>query len=63
MRNIKKTIDFWQEKIGSKIKKTEDFLAGQRDCKEGEVHKIGMSEDYDRGYGAQYQHEQNMARL
>ena len=36
----------------------EDFLTGQRDCSVGVEHKPGMGEDYDRGYGAQYELEQ-----
>ena len=35
-----------------------DFLRGQRDCKEGKPHKPVQSEAYDRGYGAQYEKEQ-----
>lgn len=41
----------------------DDFLKGQKDCKEGIPHKAGKSEDYNRGYGAQYQHEQNVTHL
>ena len=36
----------------------DDFLRGQRDCKNGMPHKSGQSESYDRGYGAQYEAEQ-----
>jgi len=37
--------------------KINDFLQGQRDCKEGKPHVSG-SEDYDRGYRVQYELEQ-----
>ena len=40
-----------------------EFLRGQRDCMNGEPHKAGMSESYDRGYAAQYQHEQNLNNI
>ena len=36
----------------------DDFLLGQRDCLEGYPHRQGMSDDYDRGYSAQYEFEQ-----
>ena len=36
---------------------TDDFLRGQRDCMEGKPHKDG-SEDYNRGYAAQYSLDQ-----
>ncbi len=39
---------------------TSDFLQGQSDCDEGKPAKLNASDDYNRGYGAQYQHEQNM---
>jgi hypothetical protein len=35
-----------------------DFMAGQRHCRDGIAHKSGMSESYDRGYSAQYSWEQ-----
>ena len=41
----------------------EDFLRGQRDCRDGKPHKAGQSRDYDRGYSAQYAHEQNLTAL
>jgi hypothetical protein len=41
----------------------DDFLKGQRDCEKGAVHQSGKSESYDRGYAAQYQHEQNLSAL
>jgi len=39
---------------------TEEFLKGQKDCKEGNQPMDNPSEDYLRGYSAQYQQEQNM---
>lgn len=35
-----------------------DFIDGQRDCKEGVPHQAGKSEEYTRGYGVQYEFEQ-----
>jgi hypothetical protein len=35
-----------------------DFLRGQRDCKKGIPAPVNASEDYMRGYGAQYTAEQ-----
>ena len=32
-----------------------DFMRGQRDCQKGVEHKPGQSEDYDRGYRAEYE--------
>ena len=37
---------------------TDRFLQGQRDCKEGKPHEAGKPEDYNRGYGSQYEAEQ-----
>ena len=36
----------------------DDFLRGQKDCRNGVPHKPMQSEAYDRGYGAQYEKEQ-----
>ena len=41
----------------------DDFLQGQKDCQKGEPAKLDGSEAYQRGYGTQYQHEQNMSEL
>lgn len=41
----------------------DEFLRGQRDCQNGVKHLAGQSDSYDRGYAAQYQHEQNMSAL
>jgi hypothetical protein len=38
-------------------------LQGQKDCAEGKPHQMGMPDSYNRGYSAQYQHEQNMNHL
>ena len=35
-----------------------EFMAGQKDCQEGLIHKSGKSSAYDRGYSAQYELEQ-----
>jgi len=39
------------------MSKVLDFIRGQEDCKKGVEHKSG-SEDYTRGYSAQYELEQ-----
>ena len=41
----------------------DDFLRGQRDCKNGIPHKSGQSESYDRGYGIEYEKEQVQTEL
>lgn len=41
----------------------DEFIRGAKDCKAGIPHKTGTTEAYDRGYSAQYQHEQNMTAL
>lgn len=43
-----------------KIESADDFLRGQADCRDGRPCPAGESRDYERGYSAQYQHEQNM---
>jgi hypothetical protein len=40
------------------MSKTDDFIKGQKDCKDGKQHESGKSKDYDRGYGFQYELEQ-----
>ena len=45
------------------IENGNDYLDGMLDCQEGKPHQKGRSVDYDRGYGAQFQHEQNMTEL
>lgn len=42
---------------------SDEFLKGQRDCKEGIPSPQDASEEYLRGYSTQYQHEQNMEYL
>ena len=39
---------------------TDDFLQGQRDCKDGVSHKPNQSEAYDRGYSTEYIFQQVM---
>lgn len=41
----------------------DDFLKGQADCKDGKLADLKGNVDYNRGYAAQYQHEQNMTDL
>lgn len=41
----------------------DDFLQGQRDCKNGVPHEAGKSKDYDAGYGAQYSAEQMLTEM
>ena len=36
----------------------DEFLRGQRDCKEGVAHKSDQSEAYNRGYATEYEKEQ-----
>jgi len=45
------------------MKFEDEFLRGQRDCKEGKQHKPMQSEAYDRGYSAQYEKEQVEAEM
>ena len=45
------------------IMNTSDFLQGQIDCKAGELAPAHKSDDYYRGYEAQYQHQLNMTEL
>lgn len=35
-----------------------EFLRGQKDCRDGVGHKDGQHPDYDRGYRAEYEIEQ-----
>jgi hypothetical protein len=42
---------------------TSDYLRGMEDCKAGNDHKPHQSEDYDRGYAAQYAHEQVLTEI
>lgn len=37
---------------------TDQFIQGQRDCRDGKPHEAGKGADYDRGYAAQYEYEQ-----
>lgn len=49
------------EKMSDKLNESE-FLQGQKDCMNGVEHKDG-TESYNRGYAAQYQHEQNQEAM
>ena len=42
---------------------SDEFLDGQRDCKNGVEHKPGRSEEYNNGYGCQYEAEQLMTEM
>ena len=42
---------------------TDEYLRGQRDCKDGKPHKAGQSKDYNDGYGCQYEAEQMLTEL
>ena len=37
---------------------TTEFMRGQQDCMDGNPHQSGQSEEYDRGYAAQYELEE-----
>ena len=37
---------------------SDDFLQGQKDCRDGKPHKDGNGDGYDRGYNTQYIAEQ-----
>ena len=41
----------------------DDFLKGQRDCRNGVPHKPMQSEAYNRGYGSQYSAEQSLTEM
>ena len=60
---IKDTIKWWENKIGTTICNPNEFMDGVRDCREGNKHRNGMGHDYDRGFCAQYTHEQNLQQL
>ena len=55
MLNCQKTID-------DRTNFARDFLLGQNDCKDGKLARNG-TDAYERGYSAQYHHEQNMTEL
>jgi len=38
----------------------DDFIQGQRDCRDGKPHESGKPEAYDQGYNFQYQIEAMM---
>ena len=41
----------------------DDFLEGARDCREGNPAREDKSQDYYRGYGAEYELEQMLGHL
>lgn len=63
MTNKEGLINWWESKLGSSINDTDLFLKGSYDCIKGVAHKDGKGSDYDRGYAAEYQHQQNLSRL
>ena len=44
--------------MNNPMQKITDFIAGQKDCRDGDPHQQGQSEDYDKGYAFQYEIEQ-----
>ena len=36
----------------------DEFMRGEKDCMNGEPHKSGQTESYDRGYSTRYELEQ-----
>ncbi|MBK8187625.1 MAG: hypothetical protein IPK77_10550 [Cellvibrio sp.] len=40
-----------------------DFLDGMKDCRDGKLHQMGMSDSYDAGYSSQYELEQIMSEV
>ena len=59
----KEQIELWESRTGKAISNPVEFFHGQRDCKNGIPYKQGMGEDYERGYCAQYVHEQNQSQM
>lgn len=43
--------------------KTDDYLQGQNDCKDGVPHEMGKSKDYHDGYATQYEAEQLLTEM
>jgi len=41
----------------------DEFLRGQRDCRDGIPHREGQSDSYNRGYATEYEREQVMTEL
>jgi hypothetical protein len=41
----------------------DNFIQGQRDCRDGKPHQLGKPEAYDQGYNVQYQLEQIQGAL
>jgi hypothetical protein len=46
--------------MDNSITDTAEYLRGMRDAKQGEPSEIGASDDYCRGYGTQYEAEQQL---
>jgi len=47
-------------KPNKKAPNVADFARGQKDCREGVSGKLNASDDYNRGYGVQYEIEQRL---
>ena len=45
------------------IENTSDYLRGMRDARNGELAEVGASDDYVRGYGTQYEAEQQLTAM
>ena len=62
-KHIKTAIEWWEQRIGIPIHNPNEFMDGVRDCRDGNDIRRGMGHDYNRGYCAQYTHEQNLNEL
>ena len=49
--------------LNHKIENTADYLRGMRDSKDGKPAEVGASDDYENGYGAQYESEQQLTAM
>ena len=45
------------------IESTSEYLRGMRDAKAGRAADIGASDDYNHGYGTQYEAEQALTEM
>jgi hypothetical protein len=42
---------------------TSEYLRGMQACSEGKEHQAGQSREYDKGFAAQYEHEQVLTEI
>jgi len=49
--------------LNNKIENTADYLRGMRDAKDGKPAEAGASDDYENGYGTQYEAEQQLTAM